>query len=65
MNGLYVERVLAMRPDRAAFQHVNGDELELNKLLVKELTPLLKQAQFNPNHDIDKVDLLQLAYGIC
>lgn len=65
MNGLYVERVLAMRPDRAAFQHVKGDELELNKLLVKELTPLLKQAQFNPNHDIDKVDLLQLAYGIC
>lgn len=65
MNGLYVERVLAMRPDRAAFQHVKGDELELNKLLVKELTPLLKQVQFNPNHDIDKVDLLQLAYGIC
>lgn len=65
MNGLYVERVLAMRPDRAAFQHVKGDELELNKLLVKELTPLLKHAQFNPNHDIDKVDLLQLAYGIC
>lgn len=65
MNGLYVERVLAMRPDRAAFQRVKGDELELNKLLVKELTPLLKQTQFNPNHDIDKVDLLQLAYGIC
>lgn len=65
MNGLYVERVLAMRPDRAAFQHVNGDELELNKLLVKELSPLLKKTQFNPNHDIDKVDILQLAYGIC
>lgn len=65
MNGLYVERVLAMRPDRAAFEHVKGDELELNKLLVKELTPLLRQTQFNPNHDIDKVDLLQLAYGIC
>lgn len=65
MNGLYVERVLAMRPDRAAFQHANGDELELNKLLVKELTPLLKLTQFNPNHDIDKVGLLQLAYGIC
>lgn len=65
MNGLYVERVLAMRPNRAAFQHANGDELELNKLLVRELTPLLRQTQFNPNHDIDKVDLLQLAYGIC
>ncbi len=65
MNGLYVERVLAMRPDRSAFQHVSGDELELNKLLVKELTPLLKNDEFNPNHDIDKVDLLQLAYGIC
>lgn len=65
MNGLYVERVLAMRPNRAAFQHVCGDELELNKLLVNELTPLLRQSQFNPNHDIDKVDLLQLAYGIC
>lgn len=65
MNELYVERVLAMRPDRAAFSHASGDELELNKLLVKELTPLLKQSQFNPNHDIDKVDLLQLAYGIC
>ncbi|MBQ0142799.1 MAG: hypothetical protein KBT06_08395 [Prevotellaceae bacterium] len=43
MNGLYVECVLAMRPDRAAFQHVKGDELELNKLLVKELTLLLKE----------------------
>ena len=65
MNGLYVERVLAMRPDRTSFQRVSGDELELNKLLVKELTPLLKKGEFNPNHDIDKVDLLQLAYGIC
>ena len=65
MKGLYVERVLALRPDRSAFQHVIGDELELNKLLVTELKGLLKQNQFNPNHDIDKVDLLQLAYGIC
>lgn len=65
MNGLYVERVLALRPDKTSFQHVCGDELELNKLLVKELSLLLKQVQFNPNHDIDKVDLLQLAYGVC
>lgn len=65
MKGLYVERVLALRPDRSAFQHVSGDELELNKLLVAELKGLLKQNQFNPNHDIDKVDLLQLAYSIC
>ena len=65
MKGLYVERVLVLRPDRPAFQHVSGDELELNKLLVEELSGLLKQSQFNPNHDIDKVDLLQMAYGVC
>ena len=65
MKGLYVERVLALRPDRSAFQHVSGDELELNKLLVAELKGLLKQNEFNPNHDIDKGDLLQLAYSIC
>lgn len=65
MSSLYVERVLALRPDKAAFQHVSGDELELNKLLVRELSTLLKQEQFNPNHDFDKVDLLQLAYGVC
>lgn len=65
MNRLYVECILALRPNRSAFQHADGDEHELNKLLVKELSTLLTYKQFNPNNDIDKVDLLQLAYGIC